>query len=308
MKLIGLVPAAGQGSRIAPLPMSKELYPVGFHALGASRELRPKVACQYLLERMRIAGTTNAYVIIRPGKWDIPAFLGDGSAMGMSLAYLLIHVPFGVPFSLDQAYPFLEDATVLLGFPDILIWPDDAYKTPLERLRRGSADVVLGLFPTDQPDKVGLVDLAEGGRVRGIYEKSGLRHLRFMWALAVWRPSFTEFLHGFVRERLANWLGGRSPQYLVELPTQPEIPIGDVLHAAIDAGLRVEGHPFESGRYIDIGTPEELLRALGEGLSEAERLGAPRASPSIRDEGVGAPSSGTAVAGLTGDGIGLQQL
>lgn len=277
MKLIGLLPAAGQGSRVAPLPMSKELYPVGFHALGQDGTLRPKAACQYLLERMRIAGATNAYVIIRPGKWDIPEFLGDGSAMGMSLAYLMVHVPFGVPFSLDQAYPFLGDATVLLGFPDILVWPHDAYRTLLDRLSRGAADAVLGLFPTDRPGEVGLVDLDDEGRVRGIYEKSGLTHLRFMWALAVWKPSFTEFLHGFVRERLAHWLGGLAPQALRQVPAYAEVPIGDVLHAAIGAGLRVEGHPFESGRYIDIGTPEELLRAIRDGLSESEGSAAPRA-------------------------------
>lgn len=262
MKLIGLVPAAGQGRRIAPLPMSKELFPIGFGRTHQDGTLRPKVACHYLLERMRLGGAREVYIAIRPGKWDIPTYLGDGSRMGMAFAYLMVHVPFGVPFSLDQAYPFTRDANVLLGFPDILTWPEDAYPTLLDRLSRGSADAVLGLFPTDQPDQVGLVDFDEAGVVRGIFEKSSLTHLGWMWALAVWRPSFSDFLHGFVQERLARWLGGVAPQDLEAMPDYQEVAIGDVLHAAIESGLRVEGHPFQGGRYIDIGVPERLLLAI----------------------------------------------
>lgn len=71
---IGLIPAAGQGSRIAPLPGSKKLYPIGQVATDGS--LRPKV-CHYLLESMRLAGIGKTYVLLRSGKWDIPAYLGD---------------------------------------------------------------------------------------------------------------------------------------------------------------------------------------------------------------------------------------
>jgi glucose-1-phosphate thymidylyltransferase len=262
MKPIGLVPAAGQGRRIAPLPMSKELYPISFRRTRRDGSLRAKVACEYLLERMRLGGANKAYVIIRPGKWDIPNYLGDGSAMEVALAYLMVHVPFGVPFSLDQAYAFTRDATVLLGFPDILIWPEDVYVTLLKRLSAGSADAVLGLFSTDQPDQVGLVELDEEGVVRGVFEKSNLTHLDLMWAIAVWRPSFTEFLHQFVQARLNQWLAGLAAQELHLTANYQEVPIGDVLHAAIECGLRVEGHTFVDGRYIDIGTPQQLMLAI----------------------------------------------
>jgi len=124
-------------------------------------------------------------LILRPGKWDIPAFLGDGSAVGLRLAYLTVHVPFGVLFSLNQAYPFVRDAVVLMGFPDILFAPEDAYQRLLERAEETGADVVLGLFPTDQPEKAGVVEFDESGRVMGIYEKSSLTHLRYMGAIAL---------------------------------------------------------------------------------------------------------------------------
>jgi glucose-1-phosphate thymidylyltransferase len=262
-RLMGLMPAAGQGTRIAPLPMSKELFPLGFHDHHFKAGLRPKVACHYLLERMHQAGAQEAFLILRPGKWDIPAYLGDGGLVDMHLAYLTVHVPFGVPFSLNQAYPFVRDAIVAMGFPDILFSPDDAYKQLLARLTRSQADVVVGLFPTSQPENVGVVDFdAQTGEVFGLYEKSSLTHLRYMWAIALWQPSFTEFLNQFVTLRLHELIGNTPPQLLTTFPSYPETPIGDVIHASIQAGLRVEAEVFESGWYLDIGTPENLAQAI----------------------------------------------
>jgi glucose-1-phosphate thymidylyltransferase len=265
-RVIGLIPAAGQGTRISPLPMSKELFPIGFQTVGDRPGARPKVVCQYLLEKMRLAGITEALIILRPGKWDIPAYFGDGAALGMHLAYLTVHVPFGVPFSLNQAYPFVQDAIIATGFPDILIHPDHAYQAVLHRLRQGQADVVLGVFPTDHPEKVGVVAWDGEGRVWQIVEKSPHTSLRHMWAIAVWRPTFTQFLHDVTQHHLQQWLGDQVPQWLSTMPSPPEIPLGDVIQAGIQAGLRVEAEVFETGHYLDIGTSENLITAIQTGL------------------------------------------
>src|SRR5262245_10421875 len=100
--IIGLIPAAGQATRIAPLPCSKEIYPVGLRSEAGG--VRPKVVCQDLLEKMARAGIHKVYVVLRTGKWDIPAYLGDGSAFHVNLAYLMMRLPFGPPYSLDPAY------------------------------------------------------------------------------------------------------------------------------------------------------------------------------------------------------------
>lgn len=265
-RVLGLLPAAGRARRISPLPMSKELFPIGL--VGEQGPLQsPKVAAGYLLERMSRAGVKEGFVILRPGKWDIPAYLGDGSSVGgVRLAYLTVHVSLGVPFTLDQAYPFVRGETVALGFPDILFWPENAYELVLQRLWSNKADMVLGLFPTDEPDKVGVVDVDADGQVRGIYEKSDFTHLPHMWAIAVWGARFTEYLHDFT----GSTKHGNAPRTLAEQDDDGksvvEIPIGDVIHAALHAGLRVEAETFRDGRYIDIGTPENLVRAIREQL------------------------------------------
>ena len=82
-ELIGLIPAAGQASRVAPLPCSKELFPIGFHPERREHGGRPKAVAHYLLEKMRLAGVSKVYFVLRTGKWDIPAYFGDGSEFQM---------------------------------------------------------------------------------------------------------------------------------------------------------------------------------------------------------------------------------
>jgi len=255
--VIGLIPAGGKATRISPLPLSKELYPVGF---GCDRDtqnynqnnLRPKVVSHYLLEKMQLAGIEKAYFILRPGKWDIPAYFGDGAMLSINLAYLIMGLPYGVPFTLDSAYPFVKDAVVALGFPDILFQPKDAFLQILKHLETSNADVVLGLFPTDKPQKAGMVDFDDSGKVRSIIEKPPESDLRFMWGIAVWQPQFSEFLHEYLITIKQD----------TNLPILPEIPIGNVIQTAIDKGLQVEAEAFTNGSYLDIGTPDDLIKAV----------------------------------------------
>ncbi len=245
LDVIGLLPAGGQATRLAPLPLSKELYPIGFWT-DQDGKPKPKVVSHYLLEKMRLAGITKAFFILRPGKWDIPSYFGDGAILDLHLGYLTVHVPDGVPYTLNQAYPFVQNAIVALGFPDILFQPDDAYKQVLTRLAASQADVVLGLFPTAQYWKAGMVEFDSAGQVLKIIEKPKQTDLKYMWAIAVWTPRFSQFLH----------------QFLQTHPPGAELPIGNVIQAGIAAGLRVEAEPFPAGSYLDVGTPEDLARAI----------------------------------------------
>ena len=199
--IIGLIPAGGRASRIAPLPCSKELYPIGFRTIPGSEEVRPKVVMHYLLERMAKGGISKAYIILREGKWDIPSYWRDGSMAAMDLAYLILNLPFGVPYTLDRAYSFVQNDIVAFGFPDILFEGDDAYAVLLERQARGNSDLVLGLFPSGQAEISDIVDSDSGGSVRRLMAKTtNTTHLQRTWGIAVWTPVFTEFLHRYVAD------------------------------------------------------------------------------------------------------------
>lgn len=247
---IGLLPAAGWGRRLGRLPCSKEILPVALPRAEVTAAAPPVGVIVHLLDRMRLAGVRKAFVVIRDGKFDIPAYLGDGSAWGVHLAYVMMGLPHGTPYSLDQAYPFVKHARVLLGFPDVLFHPDDAFARILERQAVTGADVVLGLFPAAEPHKMDMVDVDAAGRVRSLVVKPADSDLRFAWIVAAWGPAFTEFLHDHVRN---------CPE--PEPGTSGNLFVGEVIQAAIRADFHVDSVSFADGACLDLGTPEDLSRA-----------------------------------------------
>ncbi len=261
--VVALVPVAGTGNRIAPLPCSKELYPIGFRRDTQTGELRPKVASHYLLEKFRAAGVANAYVIVRDGKWDIPAYFGDGALVGMRLAYLVIAESLGPPDTLDRAYPFVRNRDVAFGFPDILCGPDDVFVRLLERFETTGADVVLALYRAHDHRRMDMVEVDEAGQVRAIVLKPTSTALRLTWLFAVWAPAFTECLHEFLAaERAERGRSGFDAAVYRHQDAQGDVPVGAAFVFALTKGLGIHGLVFPEETYIDIGTPADLARAV----------------------------------------------
>ena len=248
-EVIGLIPTAGEAKRIAPLPCSKELYPVGFEIEKKTNLQRPKSACEYLIEEMKYVGVLKIYFILRKGKWDIPSYLGDGSKFGMHFAYVIMGLPFGVPYTLDQAYPFIKEKTVVFGFPDILFECKNAFQALIGKIESCNYEIVLGLFPSDRPEKADLVGFDKKGKVRKIVMKKKHTRLRYTWGIAAWTPVFTNYMHEKLKDFKATTFMER------------ELFINDIINFAVQDGLRVEAVHVSDKPFIDIGTPEDLARA-----------------------------------------------
>ena len=257
-KIVGLIPAAGKAVRISPLPCSKEIYPVGFDNSSENKILRPKAISQYLIESMQQVYISEVYIIIRKGKWDIPQYLGNGKWMDMDFAYLIMDLPFGVPFTLDQAYNFVKDDIVVFGFPDIIFRPQDAFNPLLDKGFSSSADVVLGLFRAPQPYELQhMVDFDSSGRVSGFQINPSQTALRYTWVIAVWKPKFTRFLHEYVSSITRTFRKGDTlnTDSMIE-----EISMTRVFEAALHKGLVIDSISFKEGFFLDIGSPENLER------------------------------------------------
>ena len=239
---------AGRAKRLGPLPCSKEVHPVRSVVPDVDDKEQPTVICEHLLWKMRAADIKLAYIVLRKGKWDIPAYLGDGKDSGLHLAYLMMGLPYGTPYSLDQAYPFIEQAIVALGFPDMMFGPENIFASLLDYRRQNEVDVVLGLFPADRPQKVDMVDVDSDGRIREIYVKPKQTVLHYTWGVAVWTPVFTRFMHEFLASRQ------------VSAEREPELFVGDVVRAAIGQGLSVYGVSVSEQPYVDIGTRDDLQK------------------------------------------------
>jgi glucose-1-phosphate thymidylyltransferase len=248
--VVGLIPAAGIARRLAPLPCSKEMFPVGFKSREHVGQIGvcPKPVSEYLIERMRDGGARRIYVVLSHAKWDVIQYYGNGDPAGIPLAYLYLADSAGMPYTLDAAYPWLgHDETVLFGMPDTIFWPYDAFAQLLSMHEQRQSDLTLGVFPTDQPERFSVVDLDDRGRVRAVQDKPAATNLHNTWGMACWGPAFTELLHAALRE---------------PAPFQQETVLADVFLRAIDERLAVYGHYFEHGEYIDIGVAEDLCQAV----------------------------------------------
>jgi len=259
-RIMGLVPAAGQATRLSPLPFSKELYPIGHMRFEDCNDLRPKPVCMHLLEKMKIAGVKDVFIVLRKGKWDIPAYLGDGSILNMDFAYLIMKFPYGVPYTLNQAFPFTQEAIVVFGFPDIIFQPEDAFVHLLTQQSETKADLVMGLFPTDQKHTMDMVDVRPDGMVRKILIKPPVTNLEVTWIIAVWTPDFTQFMHEYT---LLNEKKNIGREAEAKAPVEvKELFIGDVIQAAIQNKLNISSVTFTNGKCLDIGSSENIIKAI----------------------------------------------
>ncbi len=247
--IIGIIPAAGKGSRLAPFPCPKELFPVGYQdfEVDGSIQRRPKVISQYLVENILKAGVQKFLFIVSESKGDVMKYYGDGSRFNTSISYLFQENAAGMPSAINLAKDWAGDATILLGMPDTIIEPQDVFKHLLQRHNEKANEVTLGLFPTNLSSKFGMVEIDKEGNVTNTIDKPAETSLKYMWGCACWEPSFTGLINSFLKKNNNS---------------KKEIVLGDIFNEAISKKLKIGSVAFDDGKYIDIGTSEELDLAL----------------------------------------------
>ena len=246
---IGLVPAAGSAIRLGVLPGSKELLLLP--TTGQSGEPVLETLLDRALDELAEAAIENALLLIRRGKWDIPDYLSRRHRRNPRLAYVVLDRSDTLVETVLAAEPFTGDRSVVLVLPDLLLSPRGTLAPLLQRLRAGSADLVLGVFPTDHPERADVVISGDNGVVRELQVKSSRPATTSAWATAAWRPALWPQL----RSSLAD------PR-----PGGAELHLGHAFQAAVTAGCRVEVVTFANGAFTDVGTPTTLRAALREAL------------------------------------------
>ena len=237
---MGIVPAAGRATRLPDRACSKELLTVG------EVDARPRAISEYLVEAMAGAGANRICMVISSEKPDIPRFYGSGERHGVAIGYLCQERPTGMSDAIDLAYPWSRDATVLMGMPDTIVRPADSLTRIRALLEDTQCDIALAVAPTDEPERLGPVNVDRSGRVIEVLDKPSTPPHNLVWTVACWAPRFTEFLH----QQLAH-----TPR------AHPEAPLGLIFQQAIAAGFDVRAMTFTDGCYIDAGTVEGLASA-----------------------------------------------
>jgi glucose-1-phosphate thymidylyltransferase len=158
----GLVLAGGSGTRLRPLTYTgaKQLVPVAN---------RPVLF--YVIDNLVDAGVTEIGVIISPETGaEIKKALGDGSAFGARLEYILQDRPAGLAHAVATAKPFLGESDFVMYLGDNLIGMRirDAVET-FTRDKTFAASVMLHEVPN--PSSFGIAEIDAGGNVVSLVEK-----------------------------------------------------------------------------------------------------------------------------------------
>ena len=232
--MIGIIPAAGAGQRIQPLGCSKELLPVGSRVIGGVR--RPKAVAEYLVERMISAGAGQICMVISAEKTDIVKYFSERD-YAAKFFYVVQPEPLGLCDALFQAQPFTsQHSEVLIGLPDTIWFPENAYRSALEA--HPDANVNLVLFPVLDASAFDAVVTDQLGYVQEVEVKKPDAHSHWIWgAVTATSDSF------------------RALKLLWESRHHDDEYLGDLLNAYIAAGNAVRGcHVGE--HYMDVGTVE----------------------------------------------------
>jgi glucose-1-phosphate thymidylyltransferase len=170
--MLGIIPAAGAGSRIQPLAFSKELLPVGGRLDGAIE--RPRAVSEYLVDRMRTAGANKICFVIAAGKSDILEYYSH--IEGASAIFVVQPNPAGLCDAIFCAAPVVSPGeNVAIGLPDTIWFPEDGLKAlPDDELS-------FLLFPVEHPEFFDAVVTDEGDHVREIQVKQHDWRSRWVW-------------------------------------------------------------------------------------------------------------------------------
>ena len=233
----GVIPAAGNGTRIQPLAFSKELLPVGGRAEAPSE--RPKAVSEYLVDRMVLGGADKICFVISPGKADIVEYYGRRPVDGAEIAYVVQPHATGLCDAIFRAAPVIApEEAVLVGLPDTVWFPEDALRT--------LPDDILSflLFPVDQPRFFDAVVTDERGRVREIQVKSAQARSNWIWGAFKMPGRVFHELHRFWQHR-----------------PEPDEYVGTLINAWLaQGGAALAICAGES--YVDVGTLDGYRDAM----------------------------------------------
>jgi glucose-1-phosphate thymidylyltransferase len=235
---IGLIPAAGKGLRLG-LPYPKELYPI-------IRDNRYKPVAQFVVDNMVASFIEHIVFVINGSKHQLIDYFGDGHRFNCNFSYVVQETRSehgstspGLAHALDAAYHLTKDKIVFFGMADTIMQPRQVFNN-LYEVMQTTEDIVFGLFTTDHPEKFGMVEYQENGKVIRIIDKPAQTKLSEMWGCIIWGPAFSDFLHTCVMKKNLS-------------------DFAMIMNQAIISGIPARAVHFQDGSYIDLGTYDEII-------------------------------------------------
>ncbi|MBL8130981.1 MAG: glucose-1-phosphate thymidylyltransferase [Anaerolineae bacterium] len=222
--------AAGQGTRLRPvtLTMPKPLVPVANQPLIA-----------YAIHVLKNAGLTEIGIVVNDLDSPIRAALGDGSALGVQLDYIVQREQLGLAHAINLTHDFVgvDPFCVLLG--------DNIFQDRMEQLIRefptSPAEVAIALIEVHDPSRFGIAEIQDG-RIKRVVEKPK-------------DPPSNLAISGayLFKSSIFDAIAKIKPSH------RNEYEITDAIQQVISDGYMV--HPYTlKGWWIDAGKPDSIIQ------------------------------------------------
>jgi glucose-1-phosphate thymidylyltransferase len=209
--------------------------PVHYQFVNENGYVRPKLLIEHCLEALSLANVDKLYVVVPEWKPEIMRYLDDGERFRHNISYLYNSKALGLADALLSGYPWLNDKNTCFAMPDTVFSPANAFQSIIKEFELKNADLVLGVFPSDEAEHLAPVEFDEYGKVVGIEEKPLHPKVNNAWGIAVWNTNFWNFF-----KKQSGDL-------------EPGISITEIFGKAVKFGLVVHCVYFSEGWYKDIG-------------------------------------------------------
>ncbi|MFD1794670.1 glucose-1-phosphate thymidylyltransferase RfbA [Paracoccus aurantiacus] len=231
----GIILAGGSGTRLYPITM------------GVSKQLLPiydKPMIYYPVSVLMLAGIREIAIITTPDdQLQFQRLLGDGSQWGLSLTYIVQPSPDGLAQAYLLARDFLNGAGSAMVLGDNIFFGHGLSQLLSMADSRSLGGTVFGYRVAD-PERYGVVDFDETGRVRTIVEKPSVPPSSFA-------VTGLYFLDGSAPERAAS----------VAPSERGELEITTLLETYLHDGLLTVERMGRGYAWLDTGTHGSLLDA-----------------------------------------------
>jgi len=243
----GILLVGGSGTRLYPatLAVSKQLLPI-----------YDKPMVYYPLSSLMLAGIRDILVISTPH--DTPLFeklLGDGHELGVRIEYRVQDKPEGIAQAFLIAADWIDGEPVALALGDNIFYGSGFPDSIRRAARQPKGATIIGYHVHD-PERYGVVDFDEKGRIQSIEEKPT-------------RPKSNYAVTGlyFYDEQVVDITRGLTPS------ERGELEITDVNRAYLakdELQIELLGRGVA---WLDTGTHEALLQASNFIQAVQERQG-----------------------------------